>query len=123
MTKTFIMLLNINSRFLSYFINSVNAGAQTPCLKTHNTVILMLPTKYMWRENTPLEDTFVSELISYHPKHPVLTTGVTIRLKKALNMFIHPLFQFIREKISIPPRMDDLTENGSSSTTPSGLSA
>lgn len=88
MTKTFIMLLNINSRFLSYFINSANAGAQTPCLKTHNTVILMLPTKYMWRESTTLEDTFVSELISYHLKHPMLTTGVTIRLKKALKMFI-----------------------------------
>lgn len=91
----------------------------------HNTVIFMFPTKYMQKERTTLEDTFVNELISYHLKYPVLTTGVTISLKKALNMFIHPLFQLAGEKISIPPSKDDLVaiENGSSTTTSSGLPA
>lgn len=64
----------------------------------HNTVIFMLPTKYMQMERTTLEDTFVSELISHHLKYPVLTTGVTISLKKALKMFIHPLFQLTGKK-------------------------
>lgn len=39
----------------------------------HNTVIFMFPTKYMQKERTTLEDTFVNELISYHLKYPVLT--------------------------------------------------
>lgn len=79
----------------------------------------------MQMERTTLEDIFVSELISYHLKYPVLTTGVTISLKKALKMFIHPLFQLIGEKISFPPRKDDLvaTENGGLTTTSSRLSA
>lgn len=79
----------------------------------------------MQMERKTLEDTFVSELISYHLKYPVFTTDVTISLKKALNMFIYPLFQLIGEKIFIPPRKDDLVaiENGSSTTTASGLSS
>lgn len=85
----------------------------------------MFPTKYMQKERTTLEDTFVNELISYHFNYLVPTAGVTISLKKALKMFIHPLFQLIREKISIRPRKDDpiAIENGSSTTTSSGLCA
>lgn len=85
----------------------------------------MLQTKYMQMERTTLEDTFASELTSYHLKYPALTTGVTISLKKAFKMFIHPLFQLTGEKIFIPPRKDDLVaiENGSSTTTSSGLSS
>lgn len=58
----------------------------------------MFPRKYMQKERTTLEDNFANELISCHLKYPVLTTVVTISLKKALNMFIHPLFQLIGEK-------------------------
>lgn len=64
----------------------------------HNTVIFMLPTKYVQMERTTLEDTFVSELISYDPMYPVLTTRVTISLKKAPKMFIYPLFQLTGKK-------------------------
>lgn len=79
----------------------------------------------MQMERATLDDTFINELISYHLKYPVLTTSVIISLKKAIKMFIHPLFQLIGEKISIPPRKEDpeAIENGGLTTSSSRLSA